>query len=81
MSPGNTGFTNLVRCHPTIAGKVMVCPDMWSAYQSDNYGDKWYALTDYDGELRFSSYARIVEIDRERDNKEITKRAIVIPNI
>lgn len=53
VSPGNAGFTNLVRCHPTIAGKVMVCPDMWSAYQSDNYGDKWYALTDYDGDASF----------------------------
>ncbi len=27
----------------------MNCPDMWNAYQSDNYGEKWYGITDHDG--------------------------------
>lgn len=53
VSPGNSGYTNLVRYHPTIPGKVMICPDMWSAFQSDDSGDKWYALTDYDGDASF----------------------------
>lgn len=53
VSPGNSGYTNLVRFHPTIAGKLMVCPDMWSAFQTDDYGKKWYALTDYDGDASF----------------------------
>ena len=53
VSPGNAGFANLVRYHPTIPGKVLLCPDMWNAYQSDNNGKMWYSITDPDGEGRF----------------------------
>ena len=47
--PGNAGFANLVRFHPSVPGLVTVCPDMWNIYQSDNNGGKWYSIKDYDG--------------------------------
>ncbi|MBB6428423.1 VPS10 domain-containing protein [Algisphaera agarilytica] len=50
VGPGNAGFANLMRYHPTIPGKVMQCPDMWNAYQSDDNGKRWYAITDSDGD-------------------------------
>lgn len=53
IGPGNAGFANLLRYHPTIPGLVMNCPDMWNAYQSDNNGKSWYGITDSDGQARF----------------------------
>ncbi len=53
VAPGNAGFANLIRFHPTIPGKVMNCPDMWNAYQTENYGESWYGITDPDGDASF----------------------------
>ncbi|WP_111708255.1 VPS10 domain-containing protein [Lutibacter citreus] len=53
VAPGNAGYENLLRYHPTIPGKVALCPDMWNAYQSDNNGKQWYGITDYDGDASF----------------------------
>ncbi|WP_460540379.1 VPS10 domain-containing protein [Echinicola sediminis] len=53
FGPGNAGFANLLRYHPTIPGKVALCPDMWNAYQTDNNGDSWYGITDDDGDGTF----------------------------
>ena len=53
VSPGNAGFANLLRYHPTIPGKVALCPDMWNAYQTDNNGKSWYSITDSDGDASF----------------------------
>jgi photosystem II stability/assembly factor-like uncharacterized protein len=53
VSPGNAGYANLVRYHPTIAKKVTLIPDMWNAYQSENNGKSWYGITDHDGDATF----------------------------
>ncbi|MEM9340093.1 MAG: Ig-like domain-containing protein [Bacteroidota bacterium] len=53
VGPGNAGFANLLRYHPTIPGRVATCPDMWNAYQSDNNGETWYGITDSDGRVDF----------------------------
>ena len=53
VSPGNAGFANLLRYHPTIPGKIILCPDMWNAYQSEDNGKTWYSITDSDGEGDF----------------------------
>ena len=49
FGPGNAGFANMMRYHPTIPGLVTQCPDMWNIYQSDNNGTSWYSIKDYDG--------------------------------
>ncbi|PWJ58021.1 Ig-like protein group 2 [Dyadobacter jejuensis] len=49
VGPGNAGFANLVRYHPSIPGLVTVCPDMWNIYQSANNGQQWHSIKDYDG--------------------------------
>lgn len=53
VGPGNAGFANLLRYHPTIPGWVSTCPDMWNAYQSEDNGERWYGITDYDGDATF----------------------------
>ncbi|GGF36188.1 VPS10 domain-containing protein [Echinicola rosea] len=53
FGPGNAGFANLLRYHPTIPGTVALCPDMWNAYQSENNGKRWYGITDEDGDGTF----------------------------
>ncbi|MDV7185906.1 Ig-like domain-containing protein [Lutibacter sp. TH_r2] len=53
VGPGNAGFANLLRYHPTIPGKVALCPDMWNVYQSENNGKDWYGVTDFDGDASF----------------------------
>ncbi|NIJ44618.1 photosystem II stability/assembly factor-like uncharacterized protein [Wenyingzhuangia heitensis] len=49
VGPGNAGFANLIRYHPTIPGLVVECPDMWNIYQSNNNGQQWESIKDYDG--------------------------------
>ncbi|NIJ46032.1 hypothetical protein FHR24_002510 [Wenyingzhuangia heitensis] len=53
VGPGNAGFANLLRYHPTLPGVITQCPDMWNAYQSENNGKKWYGITDSDGDAEF----------------------------
>ncbi|MDO6737787.1 VPS10 domain-containing protein [Wenyingzhuangia sp. 2_MG-2023] len=53
VAPGNAGFANLMRYHPTIPELITQCPDMWNAYQSENNGKSWYGITDYDGDASF----------------------------
>ncbi|WP_282037872.1 VPS10 domain-containing protein [Saccharicrinis aurantiacus] len=53
VGPGNAGYANLLRFHPTIPGKIVQVPDMWNAYQSDDYGKNWYSIKDYDGDGSF----------------------------
>lgn len=53
ISPGNAGFANLLRYHPTIPQKVVMCPDMWNAYISSDNGTSWDGITDYDGKGAF----------------------------
>ncbi|WP_109829367.1 VPS10 domain-containing protein [Reichenbachiella versicolor] len=53
VSPGNAGYANFIRYHPTIPGKVALSQDMWNHYQSDNNGSRWYSTVDYDGDGRF----------------------------
>ncbi|MGY6650471.1 VPS10 domain-containing protein [Wenyingzhuangia sp. IMCC45574] len=53
VSPGNAGFTNLMRYHPTIPKLITQCPDMWNAYQSQDNGKSWYGITDPDGDASF----------------------------
>ncbi len=49
VAPGNSGFANLMRYHPTIPGRVVQCPDMLNLYQSNNNGTSWYNIKDPDG--------------------------------
>ncbi|WP_139958007.1 VPS10 domain-containing protein [Flavicella sediminum] len=49
VGPGNAGFANLLRYHPTIPELVVLCPDMWNIYQSEDNGKQWYNLKDSDG--------------------------------
>ncbi len=53
IAPGNAGFANLLRYHPTIPQFVTNCPDMWNAYQSEDNGKSWYGITDFDGKGDF----------------------------
>ncbi|WP_010134057.1 WD40/YVTN/BNR-like repeat-containing protein, partial [Ochrovirga pacifica] len=53
VAPGNAGFANLMRYHPTIPKLITQCPDMWNAYQSENNGKSWYGITDYNGDASF----------------------------
>ena len=53
VGPGNAGFANLLRYHPTLPGWVSTCPDMWNAYQSEDNGLSWNGITDYDGDATF----------------------------
>lgn len=53
FGPGNAGYANLLRFHPTIPNVVATCPDMWNAYQSENNGESWYGITDSDGDATF----------------------------
>jgi len=53
VAPGNAGYANLIRYHPTIPGRVIEIPDMWNAYQSGNNGDSWFGITDPDGDAKF----------------------------
>lgn len=54
VSPGNAGYANLLRFHPTLPKVVALCPDMWNAYQSDSNGEQWYSITDADGDGSFN---------------------------
>ena len=49
VGPGNAGFANLLRYHPTIPELVVLCPDMWNIYQSNDNGKQWQSIKDYDG--------------------------------
>lgn len=53
VAPGNSGFANLTRYHPTIQGKVLQIPDMLNAYQTENNGTSWYNIKDSDGNGEF----------------------------
>lgn len=53
VGPGNAGYANLLRYHPTLPGVIAQCPDMWNAYQSENNGKRWYGITDPDGKADF----------------------------
>ena len=50
VSPGGSGMSMMLRYHPTIKDVVLLCPDMWNAYISDNDGTSWSGITDYDGD-------------------------------
>ncbi len=65
VAPGNAGFTNLLRAHPTIKGKFTQCPDMWNAYQSEDYGTSWYGITDPDGD---ASFYHLRDLEHSRSN-------------
>ncbi len=49
FGPGNAGFVNFLRFHPTIPGICLTSPDMGNTYQTDNNGAKWYTIKDVDG--------------------------------
>ncbi|MDO6738823.1 VPS10 domain-containing protein [Wenyingzhuangia sp. 2_MG-2023] len=53
FGPGNAGYANLLRYHPTLPGVVAQCPDMWNVYQSNDNGKDWYGITDPDGDGTF----------------------------
>jgi len=53
VGPGNAGFANLMRYHPTIPGLVAQCPDMFNMYQSSNNGNSWNSIKNYDNNGSF----------------------------
>ncbi|MFI3320769.1 MAG: Ig-like domain-containing protein [Rikenellaceae bacterium] len=60
IAPGNAGFANLLRYHPTTPQFIMNCPDMWNAYQSEDNGKSWYGITDFDGKGDFMHLRELV---------------------
>lgn len=68
VSPGNSGFANLLRYHPTIPGKIAFCQDMWNHYQSDDNGQRWYSTRDSDGD---GSFGRMLDIEFAYGSPEI----------
>lgn len=92
MGPGNAGFANLLRFHPTIPGKVVLCPDMWNIYQSDNNGTEWYTIKDYDGNGDFyhirdlyyspkdSNFGLAIESSRLWKTEDLGKTWTYMPN-
>ncbi|WP_066631409.1 VPS10 domain-containing protein [Labilibacter marinus] len=69
VSPGNSGFANLLRYHPTIPEKVAFCQDMWNHYQSDDNGERWYSTKDPDGD---NSFGRMLDIEFSVSNPKLS---------
>ncbi|WP_430933349.1 VPS10 domain-containing protein [Saccharicrinis sp. 156] len=68
VSPGNSGFANLLRYHPTIPNKVAFCQDMWNHYQSDDNGKRWYSTVDPDGD---GGFGRMLDIEYSVSNPKL----------
>jgi len=54
FGPGNSGFVNFLRYHPTRAGHCMTSPDMHNTYQTEDNGASWYTVRNYDESPMFS---------------------------
>ncbi|MFY0626706.1 MAG: T9SS type A sorting domain-containing protein [Reichenbachiella sp.] len=51
--PGNAGYINFLRYHPTLPNVCIMSPDMGNTYQTDNSGTSWYTVKDFDGTSDF----------------------------
>lgn len=54
VAPGGSGMSRMLRYHPTLANVVTLIPDMWNGYQSENNGESWYNIIDFDGDGSFN---------------------------
>ncbi|NJB82561.1 VPS10 domain-containing protein [Wenyingzhuangia aestuarii] len=92
VGPGNAGFANLLRYHPTIPGLVVECPDMWNIYQSSDNGKQWESIKDYDGNGDFyhirdlyyspsdANFGLALESSRLWKTNDLGKTWINVPN-
>lgn len=53
FGPGNSGFVNFLRYHPTLPDVCITSPDMGNTYQTNDNGKTWYTIKDIDGEADF----------------------------
>ncbi|MEM6769931.1 MAG: hypothetical protein AAF597_05020, partial [Bacteroidota bacterium] len=62
FGPGNAGFVNLLRYHPTLPDICFTSPDLFEAYQTENNGKSWKTVKDVDasGDRRL---ARLYELE------------------
>lgn len=47
--PGNGGWMSFLRYHPRIPEWCFLGPDMGNNYQTENNGESWYTVKDFDG--------------------------------
>ncbi|WP_347840744.1 Ig-like domain-containing protein [uncultured Draconibacterium sp.] len=53
FGPGNSGFVNFLRYHPTLPDVCITSPDMGNTYQTNDNGKSWYTIKDIDGDGSF----------------------------
>ena len=53
FGPGNAGFADFIRYHPTKPDVVVTVPDLFVVYQSEDNGKQWYNIKDKDGNGEF----------------------------
>ncbi len=53
FGPGNAGFSNVLRYHPTNPDVVVMVPDLWVVWQSENNGTSWFNIKDKDNNGEF----------------------------
>ncbi len=53
FGPGNAGFSNVLRYHPTNPDVVVMVPDLWVVWQSENNGTSWFNIKDKDSNGEF----------------------------
>ncbi|KZS38943.1 hypothetical protein AWE51_15295 [Aquimarina aggregata] len=53
FGPGNAGFSDFLRYHPTKPDVVVTIPDLFVAWQSENNGQSWFNIKDKDGNGEF----------------------------
>ncbi|NME67796.1 VPS10 domain-containing protein [Flammeovirga aprica] len=49
FGPGNAGYVNFLRYHPTNPDICLTSPDMHNTYQTEDNGKTWYTVKDPDG--------------------------------
>ena len=70
--PGNGGYSHLMQYHPNLPGVVVLVPDMWVAYQSENDGKSWKSIKDYDGNGGDFTHLRDLRFSAVEDSFAIT---------
>jgi len=53
FGPGNAGFSDFLRYHPTQPDVVVMGPDLFVVWQSENNGQSWFNIKDKDGNGEF----------------------------
>ncbi|AXT53519.1 T9SS C-terminal target domain-containing protein [Aquimarina sp. BL5] len=54
FGPGNAGFSDFLRYHPTQPDVIVMGPDLFVVWQSENNGQSWFNIKDKDGNGEFS---------------------------